>query len=81
MQTYYRWRKESGGLKLDQAKQMKELERENAKLKRLVAELSDEGGSLYIGHQGPRQTKSPSLCVLNHPVVEQSQGLALWVDP
>jgi putative transposase len=42
IQTYYRWRKEFGGLKLDQAKRMKELERENAKLKRLVAELSLE---------------------------------------
>jgi transposase-like protein len=41
-QTYYRWRKQFGGLKLDQAKRMKELERENAKLKRLVAELSLE---------------------------------------
>ncbi|MGH7744453.1 MAG: IS3 family transposase [Candidatus Dormibacteria bacterium] len=41
-QTYYRWRKEFGGLKLDQAKRMKDLERENAKLKRLVAELSLE---------------------------------------
>jgi putative transposase len=41
-QTYYRWRKEFGGLKLDQAKRMRELERENAKLKRLVAELSLE---------------------------------------
>jgi putative transposase len=39
-QTYYRWRKEFGGLKLDQAKRLKELERENAKLKRLVTELS-----------------------------------------
>ena len=41
-QTYYRWQKEFGGLKLDQAKRLKELERENAKLKRLVAELSLE---------------------------------------
>src|SRR6202171_4526115 len=41
-QTYYRWRKEFGGLKLDQAKRMKDLERENAKLKRLVAEMSFE---------------------------------------
>ena len=38
VQTYYRWRKEFGGLKLDQAKRLKELERENAKLKRLIAE-------------------------------------------
>lgn len=41
-QTYYRWRREFGGLKLDQAKRLKELEKENAKLKRLVAELSLE---------------------------------------
>jgi putative transposase len=41
-QTYYRWRKEFGGLKLEQAKRLKELERENIKLKRLVAELSLE---------------------------------------
>ena len=42
VQTYYRWRKEYGGLKLDQAKRLKDLERENTKLKRLVAELSLE---------------------------------------
>jgi transposase-like protein len=42
IQTYYRWRKEYGGLKLDQAKRLKELEKENSKLKRLVAELSLE---------------------------------------
>ena len=39
-QTYYRWRREYGGLKVDQAKRMKEIERENARLKKLVAELS-----------------------------------------
>jgi putative transposase len=42
IQTYYRWRKEYGGLKLDQAKRRKDLERENSKLKRLVAGLSLE---------------------------------------
>ena len=36
--TYYRWRKEYGGLEVDQAKKLKELERENARLKKLVAE-------------------------------------------
>lgn len=39
-QTYYRWRKEFGGLRLDQAKRLKQLEKENARLKRLVADLS-----------------------------------------
>src|SRR5689334_7881718 len=41
-QSYYRWRKEYGGLKVDQAKKMKDLERENARLRRLVADLSLE---------------------------------------
>jgi transposase-like protein len=39
-QTYYRWGKEYGGMKADQAKRLKELEQETGKLKRLVAELS-----------------------------------------
>ena len=37
-QTYYRWRKEYGGIKSDQARRLKDLERENARLKRLLAE-------------------------------------------
>ena len=37
-QTYYRWRKEYGGLRIDQTTRLKELERENARLKRLVAD-------------------------------------------
>ena len=37
-QTYYRWRKEYGGLRIDQAKRFKELEKENIRLKRLLAE-------------------------------------------
>ncbi len=37
-QTYYRWRKEYGGLRLDQPKRLKELERENVRLKKLVAD-------------------------------------------
>lgn len=39
-QTYYRWRKECGGLNTSDAKRMKELEKENARLKKLVADLS-----------------------------------------
>jgi putative transposase len=39
-QTFYRWRSEYGGLKLDQARRLKELARENARLKRAVAELT-----------------------------------------
>jgi len=39
-QTYYRWRKVYGGLKVDQARRFKQIEAENARLKKLVAELS-----------------------------------------
>jgi transposase-like protein len=39
-QTYYRWRKEYGGMKTEQARRLKELEKENARLKKLVADLS-----------------------------------------
>jgi putative transposase len=38
-QTYYRWRKEYGGLRVDQAKRLKELEQENTRLKKVVADL------------------------------------------
>ena len=40
VQTYYRWRKEYGGMRVDQARRLKELERENTRLKKLVADLS-----------------------------------------
>jgi len=39
-QTFYRWRKEYGGMRVDQAKRLKELEAENTRLKRAVADLT-----------------------------------------
>ena len=39
-QSYYRWRREYGGLKLDQARRLKQLERENARLRKAVADLT-----------------------------------------
>jgi len=51
-QTYYRWRKEYGGLTRDQARRLKELERENARLKKLVAELSLDNAILKEAAQG-----------------------------
>jgi transposase-like protein len=39
-QTYYRWRKEYGGMRVEQARRLKEVEKENARLKKLVADLS-----------------------------------------
>ncbi len=52
VQRYYRWRKEYGGLKVGQAKRLKELEKENSRLKRLVAELSLEKQVLRDVAQG-----------------------------
>src|SRR3954449_3100292 len=51
-QSYYRWRKEYGGLQLEQAKRLKELERENSRLRRLVADLSLEKQVLKDVAQG-----------------------------
>jgi putative transposase len=51
-QTYYRWRKEYGGLRLDQAKRLKELEHENNRLKKLVADLSLDNAILKEAASG-----------------------------
>lgn len=52
LHTYYRWRKEYGGLKVDQAKYLKELESENGRLKRLVADLSLDNAILKEASRG-----------------------------
>jgi putative transposase len=51
-QTYYRWRKEYGGLRLDQAKRLKELEKENGRLKRLLAEQALDNSILKEAASG-----------------------------
>ena len=51
-QTYYRWRKEYGGLRTDQAKRFKEIEKENIRLKKLVAELSLDNAILKEASRG-----------------------------
>jgi len=51
-QTYYRWRKEYGGLRIDQAKRLKSLEKENARLKKLVADLSLDKAILKEAAEG-----------------------------
>ena len=50
--TYYRWRKEFGGMKVEQAKRLKQLEVENARLKRLVADLSLDKAILTVAVRG-----------------------------
>jgi len=51
-QTYYRWRKEYGGLRIEQAKRLKNLEKENARLKKLVADLSLDNSILKEAAEG-----------------------------
>lgn len=50
--TYYRWRNQYGGMKAEEAKQLKELEQENARLKRLVADLSLDNQMLKELNEG-----------------------------
>jgi transposase-like protein len=50
--TFYRWRREYGGLRVDQAKRLKELERENGRLKKLVADLSLDKAILREAAEG-----------------------------
>ena len=50
--TYYRWRKEYGGMGIDQAKRLKELDQENTRLKKLVADLSLDNSILKEASRG-----------------------------
>jgi len=50
--TYYRWRKEYGGMRVDQARRLKELEQENSRLKKLVADLSLDNSILKEASRG-----------------------------
>ena len=50
--TYYRWRKEYGGMRVDQARRLKELEQENFRLKKLVADLSLDNAILKEASRG-----------------------------
>ena len=51
-QTYYRWRREYGGMRIEQAKRLKELEKENTRLKKLVADLSLDNAILKEASRG-----------------------------
>ena len=51
-QTYYRWRREYGGMRVEQARRLKELEKENTRLKRLVADLSLDNAILKEASRG-----------------------------
>jgi transposase-like protein len=50
--TYYKWRKEYGGLRVDQAKRLKELEQENSRLRKVVSDLSIDNAILKEAARG-----------------------------
>ena len=51
-QTYYRWHREYGGMRVNQARRLKELEKENSRLKKLVADLSLDNAILKEAARG-----------------------------
>jgi transposase-like protein len=50
--TYYKWRKEYGGLRIDQARRLKELEQENSKLRKVIADLTIDNAILKEAARG-----------------------------
>ena len=80
-QTYYRWRKEYGGLRREQAKRLRELEQENLRLKKLVANLSLDNAILKEAAQGKllspakrRQAVAWVRNALGHAVVSERRA-------
>jgi transposase-like protein len=75
-QSYYRWRKEYGGMQVSQAKKLKDLERENARLKKLVAEQSLDKAILEEALKGmygpPRDCNNPRLGVARQVCINVS---------
>jgi transposase-like protein len=82
VQTYYRWRKEYGGMKLDQAKRLKQLEGENVRLKRLLAEAELDkailreaaSGKYWARPGGARRSSTSARC--SAPTASPSAGPA-----
>ncbi|MBU1287597.1 MAG: IS3 family transposase [Alphaproteobacteria bacterium] len=69
-QTYYRWRKEYGGLQVDQAKRMKDMEKENARLRRAVSDLTLDNQILQEVVRGKFLSPSRRCAAVDHVVKE-----------
>ena len=84
-QTYYRWKKEYGGLRVDQAKRLKGLEQENVRLKRLVADLSLDNSILKevaAGNSKPGPTAGGGTAGRDRPGRVGTPGLSGgWAVP
>ena len=79
-QTYYRWRQEFGGMKVDQARRFKELEKENARLKRAVANLTVDKLILEEATKGNFWVKSRVVCKSERKLLDASVRLP-WRPP
>ena len=77
-QTFYRWRSEYRGLSLDQAKKLKRLEKENARLKRAVAELTLENAVQWIGMIGVIKELTPRTLTQSHQLPDVGRPGSLW---
>ena len=73
-QTYYRWQKEYGGLRLDQAKRFKELKRENTQLKKLVADQALDSMTLKVDNWVSYGSSGSSFFRSKHAHVSASRG-------
>ena len=71
-QTYYRWRKEYGGMNRDQLMRLKELENEYQRLKRVVADLSLDKKILTEGARGTEGPRSEAIKSFPSPIARQS---------
>ena len=61
-QSYYRWRKEYGGLRTDQAKRLKDLEKENGRLRKAISDLTFVNGGAKLVHPGGVKLVHLTLC-------------------
>jgi putative transposase len=77
-QSYYRWRNEYGGLEIDQAKRMKDLERENVRLKRLVADLSLEKQVLKDVASGNLFWAIPRASLRSVLLIRAERAACMW---
>ena len=76
-QTYYRWRREYGGMRIEQAKRLKYLEKENTRLKKLVAEVSLDNAILKEVAEGNflfRQRDARLFCVYRGSLISPRGG-------
>jgi putative transposase len=74
--TYYRWRQEFGGLKIEQVKRLKELELENSRLRKAVSDLTLDKLILQEAARAAASSRAPRLCGARAASLDATQGPA-----